>query len=671
MFTLRSGRHGISTAAAVAIVVVVIIIIAAAAVVVSQRKTPTSSSTSTTSSQSSVTTFTSTTSKTIAPLAPKNSSVLVDDSWTAAPDGLDPAFGFFTQDDPVISSVFQSLVEMNGTSLTQTVPVIASGYTVTNSDKTYTFNIRSNITFSNGDPVNASTVWFSYVRELYMGQAVGFVNYLGLTLNGTTFSDTGIAFPWGLRHALAYATGNNEVLSNTTLAVSYLNSILSNWAPSSTVTQKLMSYPDQAYVVTGPMTFQINLLVSYPYFLTDIAAYWGAVVDPAFVDAHGGVQANTANSYFDNNGGIGTGPYVFKGVGSSLSEVTLVKNSRYWAVGVKGLPPQAEPAHIPVVVVDYGLSHTDRVENFAQNQAQLSLVSIPFFGQMYDSYQYRSQYTFSQILRNYGPDPAFFYFSLNTQRFPTSNNDFRLAVVHAINYTAILDQLYGYNGTSYAQEFYGPIPPSFPLYKQVALPNYQYNINLAASYLNKSLWQMGYTVTMPNGTVLGNPKDPTFPAMSITAIAPISPSTQTELEIIMSGLNQLGLQFSVKPVTATVWHLEKTQPSTTPRFVLLGWIADWPDPYNQLAEVAWTTLDQRPAWMNVTAINNILYQISFLTNSTQQVKELKYVYNYTYWYAPYAYMPDPDLYLFVQPYVHGLVYNTVYEYTYNTIYYSN
>jgi len=58
--------------------------------------------------------------------------------------------------------------------------------------------------------------------------------------------------------------------------------------------------------VLNSNTFEINLLVHYKFFLQDIATWWGAIVDTAYMDAHGGVQAN---SYFDANGGPGTGPY--------------------------------------------------------------------------------------------------------------------------------------------------------------------------------------------------------------------------------------------------------------------------------------------------------------------------------------------------------------------------
>ncbi|MEM3670794.1 MAG: ABC transporter substrate-binding protein [Thermoprotei archaeon] len=664
-------RKAVSLSTAVAVAVVVIVIVIGVAAVLQETRQKSSVTTPPTKSTTSLTvTTTTTTTSPQTQLKPENSSVLVDDSQTSAPDGLDPAFGFFSQDEGVFYDVYQELLVFNGSSVTQMVPELAENYTSFNNYMNYTFNIRPHVKFSTGYPLTASTVWFSFVRELFMGQDVGWGNYIGLTLNATQFFNTGYAFPWGTQNAVAYATGVHAASTNLTLAAKLLGQMLSNWNPSNATIEKLMSYPHQAYVVTGPMTFQINLMVHYAYFPTVLQGWWGAVVDPAYVDAHGGVQANTVNSYFNNNGGPGTGPYMIKSVGSSLSTVVLVRNPTYWNQNSTTDIPTLAPAHIPEIVINYGLSHTDRVEDFAANKAQISYVSIPFFAQMYNSYEYRNMYSFSQILRNFGPTMRFLYFAFNTQRFPTNNRDYRYALVHAINYTQLLDQLYSFNGSVYAQEYYGPVSPSFPQYQYLNHTNYQFNLNIAAKYLNKSMWQMGYQVVMPNGTVLGNPNAPVFPAQTFQTVAPLTAALSTETEIIESGFRELGIPFTVQLVTSTVYEEELASAQSSPQYVLQEYGPDWPDPYNQILLAAYTTYDSNAAWMNVSKINNILFNISYLTNPSQQLREAQYVYNYTYYYAPYAWMPNPDATYFVQPYVHGLVWNVVYtELIYDTMYY--
>ena len=657
----------------------VIVIIVAAAVLATRPTHPSTLTTSTTSVSTSTTTSvtqttttsssTSTTTTAAFTLQPPNRSVLVDDSQTAAPDALDPGTGFFVQDNTVFLNVYQGLVEFTGFNYSQVVPVIAQNYTILNNYKTYVFDIRRGVTLSTGEPVNASILWFSFVREAYMGQAVGLANYGELTINMTQYSKTGYAFPWGIRHAIQAATGLPTV-TNLTLAVEALNNIMSNFNAANTTIQKVMSYPDQAYVVTGPLTFETNLLEPYRDWLLTLGGPWDVVVDPVYIDEHGGVQGNKVNGYYDVNGGPGTGPYMIKSVAPGLTQVVLQANPNYWGNNASNLPIIAQPAHIPIIVINYGEPHGTRVEAFATNQAQISYVSIPFFNQMYQAYQYKQYYSFNQIFDELGYPPGFNYLGMNTQIFPTNITDFRLAIVHAINYTEILDKLYTYNGQPLAEEFLGPVSPGIPgFYNPDGLPLYSFNLTLAAYYLNKSGYQGDFYVVTPNGTVLGNPNGNRLPPITITYLAPISPLTESELEIIQAGLSQIGLSVAPQGVTASV-SLTYVTPQASPPIQLLGWFPDWADPILQEMVPLLTTSVGLPAWMNVSQVNQILMNLAFNTNVTQQIQETAWIYNFTYWYAPYAWLPLPVTYFFVQPYLTGQVFNFLGAYYYNTIQYS-
>jgi peptide/nickel transport system substrate-binding protein len=678
------SKEGLSRSGWAAVVALVIIVIIAGSLVAIHQKTsttkPTSSQTTPTSSTSTPTvsattssatpTSTQTTTTTSAfSLQPPNRSVLVDDSQTAAPDALDPATGFFVQDNTVFLNVYQGLVEFTGFNYSQVAPVIAQNYTILNNYKTYVFNIRRDVWLSTGEPVNASILWFSFVREAYMGQAVGLANYGELTINMTQYSATGYAFPWGIRHAIQAATGLPTV-SNLTLAVEALNNVLSNFNAANTTIQEIMSYPDQAYVVTGTYTFETNLLEPYRDWLLTLGGPWDVVVDPVYIDGHGGVQANKVNSYYDVNGGPGTGPYEIKYVAPGLTQVVLQANPNYWGKNASNLPVIAEPAHIPVVVINYGEPHGTRVEAFATNQAQISYVSIPFFNQMYSAYQYKQYYSFNQIFDELGYPPGFNYLGMNTQVFPTNITDFRLAIVHAINYTEILDKLYTYNGRQLAEEFLGPVSPGIQgFYNPDNLPLYSYNLSLAAYYLNLSGYQGHFYVVTPNGTILGDPNGNRLQPVTITYLAPISPLTESELEIIQAGLSQIGLSVAPQGVTASV-SLTYVTPQASPPIQLLGWFPDWADPVLQEMVPLLTTSVGLPAWMNVTQVNKILLNLAFDTNLTQQIQETAWIYNFTYWYAPYAWLPLPVTYFFVQPYLSGQVFNFLGAYYYNTIQYT-
>ena len=222
-----------------------------------------------------------------------------------------------------------------------------------------------------------------------------------------------------------------------------------------------MSYPDQAYVVASPMIFIAHELQSYPYFIPDIAQVWCAIVDPAYVDAHGGVQAGTPNAYFNSNGGPGTGPYEIESVGVGLSVLVLKANPTYWALTASSYPVIVQPPHIPVIIVNNGLTTNNRLEAFATNQAQISYVDFPFLGQLWKQYQYQQYTTFGAIFHTYGLGLGTYFMAMNTQKYPTNITDLRQAVVHAVNYTQILDTTFSYNGTVYGANIVGPMNPAW------------------------------------------------------------------------------------------------------------------------------------------------------------------------------------------------------------------
>ena len=144
---------------------------------------------------------------------------------------------------------------------------------------------------------------------------------------------------------------------------------------------------------------------SSPYFLSNIAQWWADILDPVYIDAHGGVQANTPNSYFNLNGGPGTGPYYIASIGTGFSTFLLKANPTYWGLHATNIPPTLQPAHIPVIVINYGLSTNQKSEAFATNQAQISYVDFPLLGQAWDAYGYKQYATFSQVFDNFGAGP--------------------------------------------------------------------------------------------------------------------------------------------------------------------------------------------------------------------------------------------------------------------------
>lgn len=458
--------------------------------------------------------------------APSNSN-LTDVAQTAPPDALDPATGFYTQDGPLFTSIYQPLFNFNGTSVTNLVGVIAN-YTgninatsmvnlgITSNYQNYTINLRSGVHFNNTDPVNATTVWFSIYREIVMGQGPGVSNYIGLLFNSTLYGETGYAVPYGLENAMNASSnawlhnkGNTSVVANET--AHKLAYILSNFNYNTT-DMSLMEYKNQAISInsTNQNIVYMNTIKPYSYMLYDLAEWWGDIVDPTCIDAHDSskgimpVAPNTPNSYFNLHGMAGTGPYTIKSIGASFSTIVITKNTNYWGASYKyELPAVAEPAHIYTITIDYGLSHTDRVKDFTGNIAQISYISPSYIGEIAGVSPYKSL-PLKTYLDNFGVQPSVFYISMNTQVYPTNITDLRLAMEYATDYSALL-KTYEYNGTTLATESLGPISPTFPdYYNPSNLSLYKYNITKAESLINKAGIENHFFVTLPNGTVLGD-----------------------------------------------------------------------------------------------------------------------------------------------------------------------
>jgi ABC-type transport system substrate-binding protein len=488
------------------------------------------------------------------------------------------------------------------------------------------------------------------------------------------------AIPWGVCHALANVTGNSAYISNYTLCANALAYILSHFNVHNQTIQKLMAYPNQAVVVLGPYEVEINLMHPYMYFLQDIASWWGAMVPPAYVDANGGVQPNTPNSYLCQYGMPGTGPYEISsvtGTPGEFTEIILKINPNYWGNNYPSgtLPVLDQPGHIQIIDLKISESHTNRVEMFGENQAQLDYVSSPFLDQVYSAWSPYNQYFPPTTIVHENPEltpECIMMFSMNTQRWPTNITDFRLAIEYAINYSALLYTYYSpLLNTTLATYYLGPFTPLNPaLYNPDNLPFYSYNPNLAIEYLNESGWEGDFYTVLPNGTVIGNPSGQRLPSIPIYVIPPVTPQLEEQLEIVSQDLTAIGIPTSVSYVTTSEYD-SWTSPSVSGRLIYgVGWCADWPDPVMQIAISILTgslpTGDY--AWYNNPNVTNLLYEAAFTTNLTEQVQIAEQVYSMVYHDAPYVWIPDPVPYFLQQPYLHGVIVTWT-GYYYNTMYY--
>ncbi|HTY47815.1 MAG TPA: ABC transporter substrate-binding protein, partial [Methanomassiliicoccales archaeon] len=204
------------------------------------------------------------------------------------PQSLDPAWDYESAGGQILQQVYETLVFYNGTSAIELKPMLCTAVpTVQNGllsadGLNYTFNIRPNVQFHDGNTVTADDVVYSLQRLLIMNDAEG----------------------------PAWMVGQVTI---------------PNYQPAKPVSTAAIN---AAIVKTGPMQVEIKLLFAYPAFLKILAYTACSVVEKAYVEANGGTQSLTRNEWM-NRHEMGTGPYILKDW-SPNNRILLQRFDNYW-----------------------------------------------------------------------------------------------------------------------------------------------------------------------------------------------------------------------------------------------------------------------------------------------------------------------------------------------------
>jgi ABC-type transport system substrate-binding protein len=407
-------------------------------------------------------------------------------------------------------TVYQSLVTTNGTAQytsgnVQMLPMLATDWSVSPDGETYTFNLRHNVTFSNGDPLNAYQVWGEMYGLYYLtGNSTGWLNAYAV-FNMTT-ADFGPA----------------------TLALMAQSGLIN---PSQAL-MNIMTNTSWPVYVTGPYQIVFHLKSPFLWFPQTLVAFVGLIFDTQYVLENGGFGTPVAlNTAFNQKPIPGTGPYVVTGM-SEGSYVKFQQNPTYWGANLTPAQVQAnpylDPGHVKNVIIYAKTDDVARYTDLSTGAAQISGIESqnwPLVLANPDKYAYF-------VL----PDAsmAFVGIAMNTQRYPTNITAFRQAVVHAVNLTDIS-----------VRAFYGGlapmIGPEYPAQKEWYdlgnLPQYQYNISLAKQYLAQS------------GVNLA-----TLPALDFRVVAGCTYCISAA-QIVQADLAQIGITINVAVIPGSEWVL--------------------------------------------------------------------------------------------------------------------
>jgi len=406
------------------------------------------------------------------------------------PDSLDPDVTFTTPGWAAVQQVYQGLVNYNGTSVTNFSGVLASNWTVTSeynpdtlsNTSTYTFELRPGVVFSNGDPYNAYVQWYSFYRSLLLAQGPQFI--LEENFFSTNFSPA---------NPLSYYSNLTSAVipANNTL-VSDLNSW--NFFDPSASEIALMELPNQSFQVINSESIALNLgygylASNYTYLLASISAPNSYAVDPAWVDANGGIQliagVGQVNDYTSEHT-LGTGPYLLNGYNpAGGGGYTLTPNPRYWGASAAATEPwnvNLQPANTSVEVIfqdTIDITINDLQHGTVQG-ASFAYVGPSTIAQL----QGFTNVQVDPLPIIYGATSGSWWIFLNSSVYPFNNLSVRAAIAHAINYTQIISDAFG----GYGSQWVGPVPPAYPYNNNVTAqePYYSYDPALAQQEIQNS-----------------------------------------------------------------------------------------------------------------------------------------------------------------------------------------
>ena len=307
-----------------------------------------------------------------------------------APSTRDPGAGCLAPEVGFISNFYARLTQYGmkpgpggfpKVDATKVDPWLAKSWTISKDKLTYTFKLRSGLTFPSGAPVNAAAVKFSLDRSIKMA------------LCGSAF-----------------------VLDNR-----FTPEII-----------KSVSAPD-------PLTVVVHLRSPNPNTLQDLAMPASGVVDPAAVNAHGGVHAGKVNTWMSSHV-AGYGPYLLKSYEPNKQAV-LVANPTFFQ---QPLSKQ--------IVVNFISSDTTLLLNARSGAADITL------GLTKQSVNSLKGQSCCKLVVNDSPFAQQVVF--NNTKAPFTNKLFREALTDAVPYQQILSKVvYGYG-----KLFYGEWVPYFPWY---------------------------------------------------------------------------------------------------------------------------------------------------------------------------------------------------------------
>ena len=433
-----------------------------------------------------------------------NPSVINDvENLPGGPISLDPQLDYSFVGGAIDINIMSTLLIYNGSSTTQFIPMVAAQVpSVANGGisadyKTYTFQIRSNMKFSNGDPLTAYDAWYSLVRDvLFIGGNWGTAGWI-------------LA-----QYLIPGATAGTPIMTSQNDSTDFdaIMNALSYSNSSNTVTFKLVRPTVPQLIFTAVADFCGGGIIG-AHWLNEVGA--GIKFTPAGFYAYqseGNIGSFNLRVQWDP---VASGPYMIQSVVLGQS-ITLVPNP-----GFPGFP--GIPAVNNTVVIQYVRDTETTYDLFASGQADIigasgsiipgsTIARIPKLvaegeAAMYEAPILANNFEVFNLEINVTDMKADFGPQYHIPSDYFTNLDLREAFAYAFNYTNEINEILGNRkyGIDFGSSYAGMIIPGLPYYIPASeLQNVPtYDLTKAKQLLQQS-GEYGVSVNIPIAFIAGS-----------------------------------------------------------------------------------------------------------------------------------------------------------------------
>jgi peptide/nickel transport system substrate-binding protein len=315
----------------------------------------------------------------------QNPDTIVTES-IGQPDFVDPAIDYETAGAEILQNVYETLVGFHGSAADQVRPWLAQSVDVSADGLTYTFHLRSGITFTDGTPFDANAVYYSLMRPIIIDDPSSPAWALEQVIRGganysKSYNNAGPSAPDG--YGDSYTKGELQDLLNAN-PVEVID-------PMTVAVHLERPYAGWPLV----MAFSVASIVSP----TAFKAHWTAPTDPtaAYVDGiTAGDYSDTANPWAATNA-VGTGPYILQSWDKASQTLVLARNENYW-----GGPDNRGLAPVKNVIIKGIDDANTRVLDFKAGATDMAY--IPTTGGLIFQFIDQNTWTSSYNLKVLSPD---------------------------------------------------------------------------------------------------------------------------------------------------------------------------------------------------------------------------------------------------------------------------